>query len=50
MVDFKEQIREDIQLIQRDYGYIDDNIQRDEFAFNYWILSRLYSLHHFTTF
>lgn len=44
MVDFKEQIREDIQLIQRDYGYIDDNIQRDEFAFNYWILSRLYSL------
>lgn len=44
MSDFKEQIKEDIQLIQREYGYIDDNIQRDEYAFNYWVLSRLYSL------
>lgn len=44
MSEFKEQIKEDIQLIQRDYGYIDDNLQRDEYAFNYWVLSRLYSL------
>ncbi len=44
MSDFREQIQEDIHLIQRDYGYIDDNIKRDEFAFNYWVLSRLYSL------
>lgn len=44
MSNFKEQIREDIQLIQKDYGYIDDNLQRDDFAFNYWVLSRLYGM------
>ena len=44
MSNFKEQIKEDIQLIQKDYGYIDDNLQRDEFAFNYWVLSRLYGM------
>lgn len=44
MSNFREQIREDIQLIQKDYGYIDDNLQRDEFAFNYWVLSRLYGM------
>ena len=44
MSDFREQIKEDIQLIQKEYGYIDDKIQRDEYAFNYWVLSRLYSL------
>lgn len=44
MSNFKEQIREDIQLIQKDYGYIDDNLRRDDFAFNYWVLSRLYGM------
>ena len=44
MSDFREQIKEDIRLIQKEYGYIDDKIQRDEYAFNYWVLSRLYSL------
>ena len=34
MSDFREQIKEDIQLIQKEYGYIDDKIQRDEYAFN----------------
>ena len=43
MSDFREQIKEDIQLIQKEYGCIDDKIQRDEYAFNYWVLSRLYS-------
>lgn len=41
---FRKQIEDDIKLIQKDYGYLDPNLQRDEFAFNYWILSRLYSL------
>ena len=44
MSNFKEQIREDIQLIQKDYGYIDDNLRRNDFAFNYWVLSRLYGM------
>lgn len=39
MSSIKEQIEEDIRLIQRDYGYLDDNLARDEFAFNYWFLS-----------
>ncbi len=38
MSNFKEQIREDIRLIQKDYGYIDDNLRRNDFAFNYWVL------------
>lgn len=44
MNDFIEQIKEDIQLIQNEYGYIDDNLKQDDFAFNYWILSRLFNL------
>ena len=38
------QIKDDISLIKRDYGYIDQKIQKDEYAFNYWILSRLYNI------
>ncbi|MCD7819553.1 MAG: AIPR family protein [Lachnospiraceae bacterium] len=41
---FRKQIEEDIKLIQKDYGNLDPNLRRDEFAFNYWILSRLYNL------
>ena len=44
MSSFREQLREDIELIQKEYGYIDDNLKRPEFAFNYWVLSRLYSM------
>lgn len=44
MSNFREQLGEDIKLIQDEYGYIDDNLQRSEFAFNYWVLSRLYSI------
>ncbi len=43
-MEFMDQIREDLQLIKKEYGYIDSRLQRDEFAFNYWVLSRLYSL------
>ena len=41
---FMSQIKEDLQLIQKDYGNLDENLQRDEFAFNYWILSRLFGI------
>lgn len=44
MGEFIEQIKEDIQLIQKEYGYIDEKIQSDDYAFNYWVLSRLFSL------
>lgn len=41
---FKKQIADDIALIQDQYAHIDDKIQNDEYAFNYWVLNRLYSL------
>jgi hypothetical protein len=44
MASFFEQISEDIKLIQRDWSYIDHNIRKNEYAFNYWVLSRIYTL------
>ena len=44
MCDFKLQIENDIIIIQRDYGYIDDRLVDKEYAFNYWILNRIFSL------
>lgn len=41
---FRKQIEDDIDLIQKQYGYIDARLIKKEFAFNYWVLSRLYSL------
>ena len=44
MNEFMRQIKDDLALIKRDYGYIDEKMQQDEYAFNYWILSRLYNI------
>ena len=41
---FKEQIREDIKLLQSQWLYAESNLAKDEYAFNYWILSRMYSM------
>ncbi len=41
---FKDQIQEDINIIKEQWGYIDSNLNTDAYAFNYWILSRIYSL------
>ena len=41
---FKEQIREDIKTLQEQWGHLDNNIHEDSYAFNYWILSRIYSI------
>lgn len=41
---FRKQISDDIALIQGQFSYVDNKIQNDEYAFNYWILSRLYNL------
>ncbi len=40
---FKQQIKEDIKLIQEKIAW-DNNILKDEYAFNYWVLSNLYNL------
>lgn len=44
MYEFMRQIKDDISLIKRDFGYIDEKIKEDEYAFNYWVLSRLYNM------
>jgi AIPR protein len=44
MVPIKQQIAEDIKLIQKDWIDLDRHIRKNEYAFNYWVLSRLYSL------
>lgn len=41
---FKQQIEEDIALIQKELLYIDNNLSKDAYAFNYWILSRIFSI------
>ena len=40
---FKQQIEEDIRLIQENLSY-DDNVKKDHYAFNCWVLSKIYSL------
>lgn len=39
--DFKKQIEEDIKEYQSNYSYI-SNIEKDEWAFNYWVLDKLF--------
>lgn len=41
MSDFKKQIEEDIREYQENYKYI-SNIHKDEWAFNYWVLDKLF--------
>ena len=38
---FKKQIEEDIERYQENLYYI-DNIKKDEWAFNYWVLDKLF--------
>ena len=40
---FREQIKEDIEHLKEKLSW-DKNIQKDEYAFNYWVLGNLYSL------
>lgn len=41
---FQQQIKEDICLIQHDLLYMDSHLDKDEYAFNYWVLSRIFSI------
>lgn len=40
---FREQIKEDLKFLKENLAW-DSNINKDEYAFNYWILSNIYSL------
>ena len=41
---FRTQIEEDINSITEQWGYIDSNLVKPEYAFNYWVLSRIYNI------
>jgi len=41
---FQEQIKEDIDVLTSRWSYADPNLCKPEYAFNYWILSRIYSI------
>lgn len=41
---FKQQIEEDIALIQKELSYIDSHLSKEAYAFNYWVLSRVFSI------
>ena len=41
---FQKQIKEDINLIESQLGYVDLHLSKPEYAFNYWILSRIFSI------
>ncbi len=43
-INFKKQIDDDIKLIKEQYAYLDDKLQSDEYAFNYWILNKIYNI------
>jgi len=41
---FKEQISEDIEHIQQDYQENNPYLQKEEYAFNYWVLTKLFNI------
>lgn len=41
---FKQQIYEDLQLIKTQWEYVDNKLSKPEYAFNYWVLSRIYGI------
>lgn len=42
MTDFKKQIEEDIRSYQEKYGDVLDNINTDDWAFNFWVLDKFF--------
>lgn len=43
-VNLKNQIAEDITLIQKNWIQLDRNLTKKEYAFNYWVLNRIYDI------
>lgn len=41
---FKGQILEDIKLLQKDYRANNPLLEKDDYAFNYWVLTKLYNI------
>jgi len=44
IVQFRNQVLEDLELIASQWGTGNDKLSKPEYAFNYWILSRIFSI------
>jgi len=43
-MEFLKQIEEDINKIQKEYLQSEPKLAKDEVAFNYWVLTKLYNV------
>lgn len=43
-IDFKQQIDEDIELIQKNYQKNNPQLEKPDYAFNYWVLTKLFGV------
>lgn len=41
---FKEQIKQDIKLLQEEFVKNNPKLEKDDYAFNYWVLTKLYNI------
>ncbi len=44
MDNFKQQIKEDIEKIQEQYIRIDSKLKNSDYAFNFWVLQKMYNI------
>lgn len=44
VTNFKKQINEDINFISKNYVSLDPNLLKDEYAFNFWIQTKMYEV------
>jgi len=44
LITFKDQIDEDIKEIREEYIYLDSKLKDEAYAFNFWVLHKLYSI------
>ncbi len=41
---FRKQLQEDIEFIKNNYNHLDPNLEKDEYAFNFWIQTKMYEV------
>lgn len=44
LINFRKQLKEDINFIQDNYLYLDPNLKKDDYSFNFWIQTKMYEV------
>lgn len=44
LTNFRKQLQEDLNFIKESYLYLDPNLKKDEYAFNFWIQTKMYEV------